>query len=159
MKTWALLTLILYSVTLSAQERITLLFVGDLMQHQAQIDAARTPQGTYDYTPCFSLVGPQIQAADIAVGNLEVTLGDVPIKAIPPSVLPTNTSMPSATPVSTSCSPPTTTAWTAGRKGWSARSTCSTPCRYLRPVPTATPPTATTAIRCSCRRKVSASPC
>lgn len=83
MKTWVLLTLFLYSVTLSAQERITLLFVGDLMQHQAQIDAARTPQGTYDYTPCFSLVGPQIQAADIAVGNLEVTLGGRPYTGYP----------------------------------------------------------------------------
>lgn len=83
MKTWALLTLFLYSVTLSAQERITLLFVGDLMQHQAQIDAARTPQGTYDYSPCFSLVKTQIQAADIAVGNLEVTLGGRPYKGYP----------------------------------------------------------------------------
>ena len=34
------MTVLLYSVTLSSQERITLLFVGDLMQHQAQIDAA-----------------------------------------------------------------------------------------------------------------------
>lgn len=83
MKTWALLTLFLYSVTLSAQERITLLFVGDLMQHQAQIDAARTPQGTYDYSSCFSLVKPQIQAADIAIGNLEVTLGGQPYQGYP----------------------------------------------------------------------------
>lgn len=35
------MAVLLYSVTLSSQERITLLFVGDLMQHQAQIDAAR----------------------------------------------------------------------------------------------------------------------
>ena len=83
MKKWVLLTLFLYSVTLSAQERITLLFVGDLMQHQAQIDAARTPQGTYDYTPCFSLVGPQIQAAGIARGHLEVTLGGRPYTGYP----------------------------------------------------------------------------
>lgn len=47
MKTWlAALAMLLHSVILSAQERITLLFVGDLMQHQAQIDAARTPEGT-----------------------------------------------------------------------------------------------------------------
>ena len=51
MKTLLAVVAILYSVILSAQERITLLFVGDLMQHQAQIDAARTPQGTYDYSP------------------------------------------------------------------------------------------------------------
>ena len=83
MKTWAILSICLYSVTLSAQERITLVFAGDLMQHQAQIDAARTPQGTYDYTPCFTPVAPQIQAADLAVGNLEVTLGGPPHRGYP----------------------------------------------------------------------------
>lgn len=36
--------------------KITLLFVGDLMQHKAQLDAARTDKETYDYSPCFSLV-------------------------------------------------------------------------------------------------------
>ena len=29
-----------FSLSLTAQEKITLLFVGDLMQHQAQIEAA-----------------------------------------------------------------------------------------------------------------------
>lgn len=37
--------------TIPAQ-KITLLFAGDLMQHQAQIDAARTATG-YDYTDYF----------------------------------------------------------------------------------------------------------
>ena len=83
MKTLLAVVAILYSVILSAQERITLLFVGDLMQHQAQIDAARTPQGTYDYSPCFSLVKEQIAQADIAIGNLEVTLGGRPYKGYP----------------------------------------------------------------------------
>ena len=42
MKTLIALIFLLYSVALSSQERITLLFVGDLMQHRAQIDAAHT---------------------------------------------------------------------------------------------------------------------
>lgn len=55
MKTLAVfMAVLLYSVTLSSQERITLLFVGDLMQHQAQIDAARVSEGKYDYSSCFS---------------------------------------------------------------------------------------------------------
>lgn len=84
MKTWlAALAMLLHSVILSAQERITLLFVGDLMQHQAQIDAARTPEGTYDYSSCFALVKEQIAQADIAIGNLEVTLGGRPYKGYP----------------------------------------------------------------------------
>lgn len=83
MKTLIALTFLLYSVTLSSQERITLLFVGDLMQHQAQIDAARTPKGDYDYSPCFALVKKQISQADIAIGNLEVTLGGKPYRGYP----------------------------------------------------------------------------
>lgn len=73
----------LHSVTLSSQERITLLFVGDLMQHQTQIDAARTPEGGYDYSPCFSLVKEQISRADLAIGNLEVTLAGEPYRGYP----------------------------------------------------------------------------
>lgn len=59
--------------TIPAQ-KITLLFAGDLMQHQAQIDAARTATG-YDYTDYFKLIKEEIGKADIAIGNLEVTLG------------------------------------------------------------------------------------
>lgn len=62
---------------------MSLLFVGDLMQHQAQIDAARQPDGTYDYTHCFSLVKDDISRADLAIGNLEVTLGGKPYRGYP----------------------------------------------------------------------------
>ncbi len=83
MKVLIAFIILLYSVTLSAQERITLLFAGDLMQHQAQIDAARTPEGKYDYQACFSLVKEQICHADLAIGNLEVTLAGRPYKGYP----------------------------------------------------------------------------
>ena len=77
-----LIIAIFYSVTLSAQERITLLFVGDLMQHDAQIMAARTSDG-YDYSDCFKHIKPEIEAADIAIANLEVTLGGRPYRGYP----------------------------------------------------------------------------
>ena len=64
-------------------KRLTLLFVGDLMQHQAQIDAARRPDGSYDYSHCFSLVKDDIHCADLAIGNLEVTLGGKPYRGYP----------------------------------------------------------------------------
>ena len=83
MKAFIASIFLLYSVVLSAQKRITLLFVGDLMQHQAQIDAARTPDGKYDYSSCFALVKEQISHADIAIGNLEVTLGGKPYRGYP----------------------------------------------------------------------------
>ena len=72
----------IYSVTLFAQERITLLFVGDLMQHDAQIKAAKTTTG-YDYTDCFKHVKEEISRSDIAVANLEVTLGGKPYRGYP----------------------------------------------------------------------------
>lgn len=77
------LIILLQSVTLFAQERVTLLFVGDLMQHDAQIKAARTPEGEYNYTDCFCHVKEEISSADLAIGNLEVTLGGKPYRGYP----------------------------------------------------------------------------
>ncbi len=79
-----LLTLLLSSsLSLFPQKRLTLLFAGDLMQHQAQIDAARQPDGSYDYGACFAPVRSLIEGADVAIGNLEVTLGGLPYKGYP----------------------------------------------------------------------------
>lgn len=63
--------------------RLTLLFAGDLMQHITQIKAAALPDGTYDYTDCFALVQPEIETADIAIANLEVTMGGKPYRGYP----------------------------------------------------------------------------
>ena len=53
-----------------------LLFVGDAMQHQAQLDTAKEiGRGNYDYSECFSLMAPFISEADYAVCNLEVPVG------------------------------------------------------------------------------------
>lgn len=66
-------------------QQITLLFVGDLMQHQGQIDAASAAAGGtgYDYSDCFSQVKTRISAADVAIGNFEVTLGGEPYQGYP----------------------------------------------------------------------------
>ena len=53
------------------------------MQHQAQIDAAHVSEGKYDYSSCFSLIKEQISQADLAIGNLEVTLGGRPYRGYP----------------------------------------------------------------------------
>lgn len=82
MRIVSIIITLIYSVTLFAQERITLLFVGDLMQHDAQIKAAKTADG-YDYTDCFKHVKEEISRADIAVANLEVTLGGKPYRGYP----------------------------------------------------------------------------
>ncbi|MBR5542344.1 MAG: CapA family protein [Bacteroides sp.] len=79
---YCIIIVIIYSVTLSAQERVTLLFVGDIMQHDTQIQAAQTPEG-YDYSDCFKHLKKEICKADIAIGNLEVTLGGKPYRGYP----------------------------------------------------------------------------
>lgn len=54
-----------------------LLFVGDAMQHQAQLDQAYEvgDKSVYDYSDCYTLIAPTIMEADYAVCNLEVPLG------------------------------------------------------------------------------------
>lgn len=65
-------------------KQLTLLFAGDIMGHDTQIEAARMMGGgEYDYSSCFRYVEPYIAAADIAIGNLEVTLAGPPYKGYP----------------------------------------------------------------------------
>ncbi len=53
-----------------------LLFVGDLMVHQPQMDAAFVKDsGDYDFDYCFSKVKPYLEDADLTIGNLETVLG------------------------------------------------------------------------------------
>ena len=71
------------SIAVDTVSEVTLLFAGDLMQHKPQIDAARQANGTYDYSGVFDEMAPEIQRADIAIGNFEVTLGGPPYKGYP----------------------------------------------------------------------------
>jgi poly-gamma-glutamate synthesis protein (capsule biosynthesis protein) len=52
------------------------------MQHQAQLQAARTPDG-YNFTDSYRYVAPLIRQADLAVANLEVPLGGRPYAGYP----------------------------------------------------------------------------
>ena len=84
-----LFLLILFPVlfeTAQAQDttRLSLLFLGDIMQHDSQIaDAYDKNTGAYDYRPCFQYIKPYIEAVDLAIGNLEVTLAGKPYKGYP----------------------------------------------------------------------------
>lgn len=68
----------------NASDTIRLVFVGDMMQHDAQILAAydSTTQ-TYDYSDCFKLLSPLTQTADVSVCNFEVSLAGKPYKGYP----------------------------------------------------------------------------
>ncbi len=60
-----------------------LVFVGDAMQHSKQLASARTPEGDYDYSECFTAIEPYIKSADFAVVNLETPLGGAPYSGYP----------------------------------------------------------------------------
>lgn len=81
------LSFFLIHTSLFAQDSIAtlnFLFVGDIMGHEPQIRTARQADNTYNYKPCFEYVKPTIEAADFAVGNLEVTLpGEEPYEGFP----------------------------------------------------------------------------
>jgi poly-gamma-glutamate capsule biosynthesis protein CapA/YwtB (metallophosphatase superfamily) len=64
--------------------RLSLLFLGDIMQHDTQIAEAYDPVSRkYNYDPCFQFVRPYVQSVDLAVGNLELTLAGPPYKGYP----------------------------------------------------------------------------
>lgn len=56
------------------KQQVSFLFAGDAMQHQSQLDVAKTNDGNYDYSNYFKNVKKQIDSADVSVINLEVTL-------------------------------------------------------------------------------------
>jgi poly-gamma-glutamate capsule biosynthesis protein CapA/YwtB (metallophosphatase superfamily) len=66
--------------TPTSEQKINLLFVGDAMQHQGQLDRALELGGgkRYNYDDCFTLIAPDIVKADYAICNLEVPLGGGP---------------------------------------------------------------------------------
>ena len=73
-----------YSISAQDTTRISLLFIGDVMQHDSQIKSAyNISAGAYDYSSCFQFVKPYLASADLAIGNLEVTLAGFPYKGYP----------------------------------------------------------------------------
>ena len=79
----ALLPLLTFMGMLFGAIDAELVFVGDAMQHQAQLDAARRPGGEWDYSECFEAVAPWFKIADLAVVNLETPVGPGPHSGYP----------------------------------------------------------------------------
>lgn len=76
----------LFSFPLWAQDtiRLSLLFTGDIMQHDSNINTAYdAPLKKYDYSFCFEYMVPILSAPDLTIGNLELTLGGSPHKGYP----------------------------------------------------------------------------
>jgi poly-gamma-glutamate synthesis protein (capsule biosynthesis protein) len=60
-------------------DTLHLIFAGDIMGHSPQIiSAERVKNKEYNYNPCFEYVKPFLERADLAIGNLELTLPGKP---------------------------------------------------------------------------------
>ena len=64
-------------------QTISLLFAGDAMQHQAQLDDAKKEDGSFYFDNNFELIKEEVSSADIAVVNFETTLGGAPYGGYP----------------------------------------------------------------------------
>ena len=64
-------------------QSISLLFAGDAMQHQAQLDDAKMHDNSFYYDNNFDLIKDEVTSADIAVVNFETTLGGAPYRGYP----------------------------------------------------------------------------
>lgn len=86
-KTFLLSFCLSIAIAVSGQECdsvLTLIFTGDIMGHDGQLASARNDStGEYEYDSVFRYIAPYISAADIATGNLEVTLGGPPYRGYP----------------------------------------------------------------------------
>lgn len=80
-----ILSLLFYFLPFSLwnNSKAEIIFAGDAMQHQAQIDAAKQANGTYNYDECFADIKNYINNADYAVINLETPLGGKPYTGYP----------------------------------------------------------------------------
>ncbi|NMC39539.1 MAG: CapA family protein [Bacteroidales bacterium] len=65
-------------------DRLSLLFIGDIMGHDEQIRSAENSDTkSYNYDDVFSYVREEISEADYAIANFEVTLAGAPYKGYP----------------------------------------------------------------------------
>lgn len=72
------------NIYIEKKNSLSLLFMGDIMGHDSQIQSAFNPSTLkYNYNNVFNKVSYIIKRADFAIGNLEVTLAGKPYKGYP----------------------------------------------------------------------------
>lgn len=70
-------------------DTLTLIFAGDLMQHKEQLNNALIPGEStadpeaYDYSDYFRHIRKHVSSADLAIINLETTIGSIPYSGYP----------------------------------------------------------------------------
>lgn len=68
---------------LFAGDTLTIRVLGDMMMHANQITNARKDCSGYDFTSYFQFIEDDIKEADIAIANMEFTLGGEPYTGYP----------------------------------------------------------------------------
>ena len=63
-------------------DTVSLLFLGDIMQHQTQLNAAKTENG-YSFRSCFDVIAPRLRGADLCVANIETVFAGAPYSGYP----------------------------------------------------------------------------
>jgi poly-gamma-glutamate capsule biosynthesis protein CapA/YwtB (metallophosphatase superfamily) len=89
-QSFLLLLFLSVSLTLKSQDsisyynKLSLLFIGDIMGHDEQIWSAENRQThTFNYDDVFKYIKPVLSEADIAIANFEVTLDGAPYMGYP----------------------------------------------------------------------------
>ncbi len=72
-----------FSPKRSADNSLRILFLGDIMAHQAQLDAAQQASGTHDFSAIFTKISPIFQEYDLVIANFETTLAGKPYSGYP----------------------------------------------------------------------------
>lgn len=76
--------LLLSQIQPPVQNKLSLLFIGDIMGHDEQIWSAEDREThTFNYDAVFSYIKPVLSEADIAIANFEVTLAGPPYTGYP----------------------------------------------------------------------------
>ncbi|MCX2742877.1 CapA family protein [Mangrovivirga sp. M17] len=76
------LTLLIF-IGYGQEKSLSLLFTGDVMQHDSQINAAYYKGKGYDYNPVFKYIEPVFKSHDLVIANLELTLAGPPYRGYP----------------------------------------------------------------------------
>lgn len=80
---WLIPLFVSLSSLVFGYDEADLIFAGDAMQHQGQLDAARSGNNRYNYDQYFTAIEPIVSVADYAVVNLETPISVPPYSGYP----------------------------------------------------------------------------
>jgi poly-gamma-glutamate synthesis protein (capsule biosynthesis protein) len=93
-KIFLFVTSLLIAFLCQGQDSLSLLFIGDVMQHEAQIWSAYNRESQrFEYDSCFQYLKEEMSDADLTIANLEFTLGGKPYKGYPMFSAPDETAV------------------------------------------------------------------